>query len=101
MSALVILAVAGVLTYALRSSMVHALHGRALNPALARACAAAIPAGLAATIVVSLASRAGDDGLIRALAMVPAVLVARFTTQALLVVATGMAAFWFLAGQLP
>jgi hypothetical protein len=81
--------------------MVHVLHNRVLHPALARACEAAIPAGLAAIIVVSLAARAGDGGIIRALAMVPALVVARFTTQALLVVATGMTAFWLLAGQLP
>ena len=101
MSAFAVLAVAGVLTFAIRSSMVHVLHGRALHPALARACAAAIPAGLAAIIVVSLASRAGDDRTIRVLAMLPALLVTRFTTQALLVVGTGMAAFWLLSAQLP
>jgi len=100
-SAFAVLAAAGVLTFAIRSSMVHVLHGRALHPALARACAAAIPAGLAAIIVVSLASRTGDDRTIRALAMVPALLATRFTTQALLVVGTGMTAFWLLSTQLP
>ena len=101
MSAFAVLAIAGVLTFAIRSSMVHVLHGRALNPALARACAAAIPAGLAAIIVVSLASRARDDGWTRAVAMLPALLVTRFTAQALLVVAAGMGAFWMLTDQLP
>jgi branched-subunit amino acid transport protein len=101
MSAFAVLGVAGGLTFAIRSSMVHVLHGRALHPALARACAAAIPAGLAAIIVVSLASRAGDDGGIRALAMVPALLATRFTTQALVVVGVGMTAFWLLTAQRP
>jgi branched-subunit amino acid transport protein len=101
MSALAVLGIAGLLTFAIRSSMVHMLHGRALHPALARACAAAIPAGLAAIIVVSLASHTGGDGWMRALAMVPALVVARFTTQALFVVGAGMAAFWLLSGQLP
>ena len=47
MTALAILIAAGVLTYALRSSMVHLLHGRDLSAALVHGILERFPLGLA------------------------------------------------------
>jgi branched-subunit amino acid transport protein len=99
MRALAILITAGVLTYGIRSSMVQLLHGRELSPRWSRAFAGAIPAGLAAIIVGSLAAHEGQELPCRAVALVVGAVVALFTNRVLLVVGAGMATFWALAAQ--
>lgn len=97
MTALAILIAAGVLTYALRSSMVHVLHGRELSPRWSTAFAGAIPAGLAAIIVVPLAAHPTYELAPRAVAIAAAVVIARFTNRAAVVIGAGMTTFWLLA----
>jgi branched-subunit amino acid transport protein len=101
MTGLAILIAAGVLTYALRCSMVHVLHGRALSARWSMAFAGAIPAGLAAIIVVPLAAHAGHELAPRAAAVVVAAVVTRFTNRVSVVIGAGMATFWVLATRVP
>jgi branched-subunit amino acid transport protein len=95
MSAAVSLAAAGFVAFAVRSSMVHVLHGRRIPAWLDRALTAAIPAGLAATVVVALVVR-GDAGPARAGALALAGLAAGRTRSMLVVVGVGLAAIWAL-----
>jgi branched-subunit amino acid transport protein len=100
MTPLAILIAAGVLTYAIRSSMVHVLHGRELGPRWSMAFAGAIPAGLAAIIVVPLAAHPAEELAPRAAALIAAAVVTRFTNRASVVIGVGMATFWVLASQM-
>jgi branched-subunit amino acid transport protein len=93
MSAFASLLAAGVLAFVVRSSLVHALHGRQLPVWLDRGFAAAIPAGLAATVVVAVAAN-GDWRPARAGALALAGLVASRTHSMLTVVGAGLAALW-------
>jgi hypothetical protein len=88
---------AGVIAFAVRSSMVYALlaRGRSVPVRLERAFTAAIPAGLAATVVAGVAAR-GGDGPARAGALAVAGLVASRTDSMLVVVGAGLAALWVL-----
>jgi branched-subunit amino acid transport protein len=101
MSALAVLLLAGLGTFAIRSSTVHLLHGRELSPRATRALAGAVPAGLAAMIVVSLATHDAHGAPVRAVALLVALLVARFTKNVALVTAAGMVTFWLLGAQVP
>ena len=99
MKALAILIAAGVLTYALRSSMVHLLHRREISPRWSMAFAAAIPAGLAAIIVVSPAAHPGPELLPRTAALAVATVVTRLTSRVSIVIGAGMTTFLVLASQ--
>jgi branched-subunit amino acid transport protein len=63
------------------------------------AFAGAIPAGLAAIIVVPLATHPGQELAPRAAALVAAAVVTRFTNRVSIVIGAGMATFWVLATQ--
>jgi hypothetical protein len=95
MSAFATLLAAGVLAFAVRSSLVHVLHGRHVPVWLEGAFAAAIPAGLAATVVVAVAAN-GDWRASRAAALALAAVVASRTHSMLTVVGAGLAALWAL-----
>jgi len=95
-SSMIVLVVAGALTFAVRSVMVQTLGGRSVPQPLTRMFAAAVPAGLAAVIIVGLVTHRGDDVAARATALAVAGVVAARTKRVPLVVAIGMATLWTL-----
>jgi branched-subunit amino acid transport protein len=72
-----ILLLAGVAVFAVRSSLVHVVHRITLGPAVQRALVLTVPAGLAAAVAASLASRAGTIGVAQVLAVVVTLAVGR------------------------
>jgi branched-subunit amino acid transport protein len=95
MTAALVLVAAGLVAFLVRGSMVHAVHGRRLPGWLDRAFTAAIPAGLAATIVVAVAAR-GQVSPARVVALALATVVASRTGSMLGVVGAGLASLWAL-----
>lgn len=90
----------GVITYAIRLSMIAFFGGRTIPPVVYRALRFVPPAVLSALVAPALLRPAGPFDLslgnTRLLAGVLAVVVAWRTKSTLLTIALGMAALWFL-----
>jgi branched-subunit amino acid transport protein len=102
MNAVVALVVAGVVAFATRSSfafVVRARRGRPMPGWLDRSLTAAMPAGLAATVVVAVLERGGGapGGVAAAVAaLIVAAVVAWRTDSMLGVVGAGLVAHWLV-----
>ena len=98
MSWLLVLAVAGVLTFATRLSFIALFSGVDMPPVLQRALRYVPPAVLSAIVFTELVVRDGrtdlSPGNLRLLAGIVAALVAWRTRNVLLTIAVGMAALW-------
>jgi len=95
MNAFLVLLVAAVLTYALRSSLVHALRGRELPARVTIGLSVVVPAGLAAVLVAAtLAPHGSANVSARVVALAVAFVVARAARNATVTVGVGMVALW-------